>query len=624
MQFRALAPVVFFSAIVLSCGGLIVAQETVVDTKQGTILSTKGQSLSTRFPTQWSVATNDLQNASFGNESKDLDIQNRLYSALLSMSSFFNSNPSWRTFLDYDALLKSAQPNGSAELNAMVSPTLLRNWSVARDSLDVSQLTVANRFLREWSAVLHSRVTGETAQMRQARLASLDQLFQSFSIDPTRQSRIALNMILREMELHGQSLELVREIRNISLLPNLIIQKPITSLIANQTDPLSDSFSTSGFYNRMRMDGNGTLSGTQSTRLLPNPNAIEWEVTLNGTSRVTSRGAIPEVSVQSTAASSISAAKRIAFYGWGRWSYGQSVSSAPTTIRYDSISPNSRGAARQRTISEVQSSQRSSEIQAQQETEKSLRERLDRAVESFTRQLDMSPLMQLRDTLVQTSADFLTIQHRSSSEDGTISIRCYDHALPSFAESAPPLSDASRSVASIHESLLSLILQSKLMKSQLGVLIEPAKSDEGGKVAFPVGMVGSNVRLVFQPTSTIEAVCDDTGFKTIIRLKSISDGKSVLEDCRIEIDWDLQFVGAGLLRMVRKDSIKILPIDFESGNDRLGMRQVSAYRAVERSLVATMAPEQTLDLPSAFGAGANGAPLELRIGAGWLQLIGRP
>jgi hypothetical protein len=488
--------------------------------------------------------------------------------------------------------------------------------------MNLSQLSLASRQLRERNALALQKLSGETAETRKNRLDSLAQAFSMFVSEPTRGRQEELVKILRECELVGQATDLVREVRGICLFPNLVIKTPRSSLVANESQPISETFSTSGNYNRMQMNGSGTMTGTQNTRLLPSANAVEWEITLSGTSQATSRGSISEVSVQSTSTAAVTAAKRIALTGWGRWSYGQSVASAPTTIRYDSISPNSRGVARQRTISEVQSSKRSSELQAQQETERSLRERLDGSVEMFTRQIDMSPLVQLRNTLVATSADLLAIEHRSSTEDSTVSIRCYDHSFANFAPSTPPQVITSGTVASIHESLISLLLQSKLMKSQLGITFRPAGTAEDQNPDHPTGVVGSNVRLVFHPSPAIQATCTEEGFKTIIRLKSISDGDTVIENCRIELDWDLTLSRASL-NMLRKESIRILPIDYVPGSDRLSMRQVSAYRALERSLQEAIGREQLLDLPGALGGKFNSESALVVTSLGWLQLIGQ-
>lgn len=612
-----------FLAVMLSITSspVVTAQETRRISQDNATGTTTSQELASRFPSLWTTARNELVSYSPASESGLQAAQSSLAQTLTTLNGFFNANASWRTFLDYDALLRTSQQKFDSESQLIVSPEILKRWNVARESLNVSQLSLASRQLRDRNALAQQKLSGETAETRKSRLDSLAKAYALFINEPNPEYQVELVKVLRECELVGQAPDLVREVRGICLFPNLVIKTPRSSLVANESQPISETFSTSGTYNRMQMNGTGTMTGTQSTRLLPNANALEWEITLTGTSQATSRGAISEVSVQSTSSASVTAAKRVAMTGWGRWSYGQSVASAPTTIRYDSISPNSRGVARQRTISEVQSSKRSSELQAQQETERSLRERLDSSVESFTRQLDMSPLVQLRNTLVATSADLLAIEHRSSTEDSIVSIRCYDHSIPNFAQNVPPQIDTNGTVASIHESLISLLLQTKLMKSQLGITVKPAGEADKSNPDSPIGVVGTNVNLVFHPSAAIQATCTEEGFKTVIRLKSISDGDTVIENCRIELDWDLTLTQSGL-NMRRKESIRILPIDFVSGSDRLSMRQVSAYRALERSLHDAIGREQLLDLPQALAGKLNSETAKAVTSLGWLQLTG--
>lgn len=610
-----------FLAVMLSLASfpVVTAQETRLISQDNTAANATTPELASRFPLPWSMARNELASYSPASESSLQVAQSSLAQTLTTLNGFFTANASWRAFLEYDALLRTSQQKFKSESQLIVSSEILKRWNVARESLNLSHLSLASRQLREWNALAQQELYGETVETRKTRLDSLAIAFALFTNEPTRERQVELVKVLRECELVGQAPDLVREVRSICLFPNLVIKSPRSSLVANDSQPISETFSTSGTYNRMQMNGTGSMTGTQSTRLFPNANAVEWEITLTGTSQSTSRGAIPEVSVQSTSSASVTAAKRVALTGWGRWSYGQSVASAPTTIRYDSISPNSRGIVRQRTIIEVQSTKRSSELQAQRETERSLRERLDSSVESFTRQLDMSPLVQLRNTLVATSADLLTIEHRSSSEDSTVSIRCYDHSILNFAQNAPPQIDTNGTVASIHESLISLLLQTKLMKSQLGITVKPAGDADKSNPDSPTGVVGTNVNLVFHPAAAIQATCTEEGFKTIIRLKSISDGDTRIENCRIELDWDLTLTQSGL-NMRRKESMRILPIDFVSGSDRLSVRQVSAYRALERSLHDAIGREQLLDLPQALAGKLNPETAKVVTRLGWLQL----
>ncbi|MFN8741641.1 MAG: hypothetical protein ACK5YR_17075 [Pirellula sp.] len=610
-----------FLAVMLSLAGfpVVTAQETRLISQDNTSANATTPELASRFPLPWTKARNELVSYSPASESSLQVAQSSLAQTLTTLNGFFTANASWRAFLEYDVLLRTSQQKFESESQIIVSSEILKRWDVAGESLNLSQLYLASRQLRERNALAQQKLRGETAQTRKNRLDSLAKAYALFANEPSSERQVELVKVLRECELVGQAPDLVREVRRICLFPNLVIKTPRSSLVANESKPIRETFSTSGTYNRMQMNGTGSMIGTQSIRLLPNANAVEWEITLSGTSQATSRGAIAEVSIQSTSTAPITAAKRVTLTGWGRWSYGQSVASAPTTIRYDSIVPNSRGIARQRTISEVQASKRSSELQAQQETERTLINRLDRSVESFTRQLDLSPLVQLRNTLIATTADLLTIEHQSSAEDCTIFMQCYDHSIPNFAQTVPPRDAIGGTVASIHESLISLLLQSKLMKSQLGITVKPAGEADKSNPDSPTGFVGTNVKLVFHPSSAIQATCTEEGFKTIIRLKSISDGDTVIENCRIELDWDLTLTRSGL-NMRRKESIRILPIDFVSGRDRLGLRQVSTYRALERSLHDAIGREQVLDLPQALVGKLNSETAKVVTRLGWLQL----
>ncbi len=351
-----------FLAVMLSLASfpVVTAQETRLIRQDNTAANATTPELASRFPLSWTMARNELASYSPASESSLQVAQSSLAQTLTTLNGFFTANASWRAFLEYDTLLRTSQQKFESESQLIVSSEILKRWNVARESLNLSQLSLASRQLRERNALAQQKLNGETVETRKTRLDSLATAFALFTNEPTRERQVELVKVLRECELVGQAPDLVREVRSICLFPNLVIKSPRSILVANESQPISETFSTSGTYNRMQMNGTGSMTGTQSTRLLPNANAVEWEITLTGTSQSTSRGAIAEVSVQSTSSASVTAAKRVAMTGWGRWSYGQSVASAPTTIRYDSISPNSRGVARQRTISEVQSTKRSS------------------------------------------------------------------------------------------------------------------------------------------------------------------------------------------------------------------------------------------------------------------------
>jgi hypothetical protein len=575
-----------------------------------------------RFPSRWTTAAMEAQIFAPVTPSV-IEAQKRdLLRTLSSLKSFMDANPEWRKFLEYDALIQSIKTSNGSDSIASTNPTILKNWGIAKDSMNLAPMSMASRQLKERNALAQQILRGETAEIRSLRLSRLREFILQFEHQPTVQLRTKILELLEELDSVGQAVELARETRNSLIMPNLIVRLPKSRIVSNETMPVTDRFATSGVYGRMPMHGTGTLTGTRTVRLLPNPNAIELEVTLRGTTRVSSRGSIPEVSVQSTSESSFFAAKRLVLWGWGRWSLGESVATAPTRIRYNAIDPSVRLLGRQRVINEVHASNRDSELQAQRELEESLRERLDQSVLRMTQEIDLSPLHQLRDRLLATEASFIAIDHRSSSKEGEIAIRCYDQAFRNPAETHPPQVNGAEALASIHESLLSLALESRRVRSQLGFKSQSDEQPDDARLDASIAILDDRVKVVFQPPPFIQATIQDDTIRTVFRLKSITDGETTFQDCRVEISWDVSVADGGL-KMVRVEKIRVLPIHFDPKTDRLSVRHVTAFRALERSLEQMPIHEKTFELPCASQMNLDEHTSFVHADAGWLQVLNR-
>ena len=104
-----------------------------------------------------------------------------------------------------------------------------------------------------------------------------------------------------------------------------------------------------------------------------------------------------------------------------------------------------------------------------------------------------------------------------------------------------------------------------------------------------------------------------------MRVSSLTDGNTTFKDCRIEISWKPTLVG-NELRLDRLDKLRVLPIDFDASKDKLKMRELSAFRVLERALGNTVVKSRTIQLPIADWLNSVGQDKTLRTQNGWLVI----
>jgi|GEM_PF-6934821 len=549
--------------------------------------------------------------------------RSRLKQSMTSLQAWIRSNPGWQKFLNYDAILQTLDASDKNAITILLTDRQVCNWLVARDSVNNPLVGKIHSQLREFRAINKQWKESESSSTRIDRLKRLEEKLKLIQNTPSTRLRSDVILVVEEMETFGQASTLCADIKKQWLRPNLIIRGPQTILLPSVPAAIDDSFPTSGVYNGLQTTGTCNVKGSQKVTLVQSSTALEFEVSLQGTSSASSQGSNSRVTVQSTAESRLYAAKRGAIFGWGRKSFGDSIASAPTTISYDSIVPRGGRVAQREIISEVRSSTRSSELQAQQETESSLRKQMDQAVEKASRAADLTPIYKLRDMLMTTDPQLLSIGWNTSSDHFEIGVKCYSRTSKQIANLPPRNFKSNYWTIALHESLLSTTLNRLLLDSKLGMTYLPGDSTQSAKGVLVSTESGEKVEVVFHATTPVYATCMEDRIQTTMLVHSLSDGSTTFNDCRIEIDWQPSFQGQEI-RLDRLERLKVLPIDFDPSKDRLNVRELSAFRVLERALNQTIASSQTIQLQVAQWLGNNGNQASLAIQDGWLLIECKP
>lgn len=549
--------------------------------------------------------------------------QARLRQSFAALQAWIRLNPGWQKFLNYDAVLQAVNAPDKNSLALLLNERVVCNWLVARDSVNNPLVGKIHSQLREFKALYKQWKESESSTARIDRLKRLEDNLKLIQNTPATRLHSDVILIAEEMETFGQATTLCAEIKKQWLRPNLIIRVPQKMLLPSAPVAIDDSFPTSGVYNGLQTTGTCTVKGSQKVTLVQSNTALEFEVSLQGTSSASSQGSNSRVSVQSTAESRFFAAKRAAIFGWGRKSFGDSVASAPTTISYGSIVPRGGRVAQREIMSEVRSSTRNSELQAQQETESSLRKQIDQAVEKASRTADLTPIYKLRDMLMATDPQLLSVAWNTSSDHFEIGVKCYSGTAKQIAGIPPRNFKSDYWTIALHESLLSTTLNRLLLDSKLGMTYVPGDSPQSAKGVLVSTDSGERVEVVFQATTPVYATCIGDRIQTTMLVHSISDGSTTFNDCRIEIDWQPSLQGQEI-RLDRLERLKVLPIDFDPSKDRLKVREISAFRVLERALNQTIANSQTIQLQLAQWLGKNENQASMAIQDGWLLIECKP
>ena len=545
--------------------------------------------------------------------------KSRLARSCQSLQVWMTERPQWRGFLNFEALLKALSEPQLESIDLLLTEKLLCRWQVARDSVNSAVVGTLAQEIWEFNALLQQWKKKETSESRLDRLARLGMALTEFGIAPSLRTRRLLVRTALEMEGVGQAHSLCKEIRKEFLQPNLIIRGPERLFLPVNPEVIDDSFPTAGVYSGLQTSGSGNIKGAIQVSLVRSDAALEYEVTLRGNATTQSQGSNTRVRVQSTADSRLYAAKRGAIFGWARKSFGATLANAPTTINYGSIAPQGGRIARREIVGQVRSSTRSSELQAQEEMESSLRRQVDEAVEKSLRAADLTAVYRLRDSLLTTAPDRLGIGWKTFSDHVEIGIQCYNHTQEQFAGPPPLHKNSEAWMVAVHESLLSNALQRLLLDSKLGLQYVPAGGDSPSKGILVSAETGERVEIVFQKMAPVIATCLEGTIQTTMRVSSLTNGSTTFKDCRIEIEWKPSFA-EGEVRLQRLDKVKVLPIDFDASKDRIKVRDLSAFRVLERALSNAVQKSQTMPLQIPDGLGKGSSEMELRTQNGWLVI----
>ena len=251
--------------------------------------------------------------------------------------------------------------------------------------------------------------------------------------------------------------------------------------------------------------------------------------------------------------------------------------------------------------------------------ESSLRRQVDEAVAKSLRAIDLTAIYRLRDSLLTTAPDRLGIGWKTYSDHVEVGIQCYNHTQEQFA-GRPPLHENSDAwMVAMHESLLSNALQRLLLDSKLGLQYVPGTAESPAKGILVSPETGERVEVIFRDMAPIIANCLEGTIQTSMRVSSLTDGSTTFKDCRIEIEWKPSFA-EGEFHLQRLDKVKVLPIDFDASKDRIKVRDLSAFRVLERALSNTVQKSQTMPLEIPDWLGRESSEMELRTQNGWLVI----
>ena len=228
-------------------------------------------------------------------------------------------------------------------------------------------------------------------------------------------------------------------------------------------------------------------------------------------------------------------------------------------------------------------------------------------------------MYRLRDTLLTTAPDVLNIGWKTYIDHVEVGIKCYNHAQEQLAGPLPPDDKPENWMVALHESLLSNTLQSLLLDSKLGMQYVAATAEHSAKGILVSTETGERVEIAFQDGAAVLADCLEDRIQTTMRVSSLTDGNTTFKDCRIEISWKPTLVG-NELRLDRLDKLRVLPIDFDASKDKLKMRELSAFRVLERALGNTVVKSRTIQLPIADWLNSVGQDKTLRTQNGWLVI----
>ena len=552
--------------------------------------------------------------------------KSKLQSLLRSVEGFILSQPGWREYVKWN----ETQSIGiGVEQNDDVIRSIQRRWFHTSQATDNLQFFDVYQQLKRVVAVQQQLMHNETSASRTERLQELIKLVNEYRQSPSDGKRIEAVKKQNECETLGMTGELFRLLNRELVRPNLILRTPSSSLLTTSRS-ISETFPTSGVYNGLRTSGNGVIQASVYPQLRDSSSATEIELVLTGSVSSSSVGDSQDVRVQSSANSNVTASKPIRITGWGNVSFGQTSVSCPTTIRYNSITPKVRPRFQNEVRQRVNANKRSSEIQAQTETEEWIRKRMNSLITQDAFKDLINKTIHLRDELFNLPETTTTIQPQSSAVSITQSITCDNASFPGAGD-PPMLPELSGNQSvSIHESLISLWMSKRHRGKQvpIGDIPNQLKSSASNAISSPIQTTDLSTDYAkFRAEAPVVARISADGKATIgIYFDEISIDQQLLKNYRIEVDY-APIIKDRKAFLQPTSKSQAYPISFNSENGKLSSRQITTCNMIERRIDKEFNTD-LIELPTQEFLGPTSAPVTihpttvstLSMNKGWIHL----
>jgi hypothetical protein len=503
------------------------------------------------------------------------------------------SGPGWRQYLDWSTLNRVASheaASGDEGKDAPLLDRLTRRFETGANGLEMPQFARVRRALLRYFRAADAATAADAAERHTVILERLAVALAAGDADGTSDSLEPIGAVLDELEATGQSLSLVKRVREAIGRPNLFVDVE-ESLLATAVNRKVD---TVGPVDEVivgtRVRGTGRTVGNVHLDLVPSKTNAAVELVFGAVNHSQTRGGKGPVTVFSSGETRLDARKRLLVDSQDV-TVGPLDVSATTRSRTTGISVSKKFG--KRLITKI-ASRKAAQLRPRADAEGSMkaREKLRRQFDSETAE----PIAEARKDYQNRfrrpllERDWFPDLLNMATTDSRLLIVARKALSEQIAAATPPPPTVAQAVLSarVHDTVINNVAEitlagrtvtqediEELAKSQNVVMPEEFGSDPDQKPWS----------ITFASRRPVEVDVDDDRLQVTIRGDAFTSGESEFSGMDITAAYRVERVDGEPQRfcLVREGDILIYPPGFEPGGSKsLTTQQTSLRRILTR------------------------------------------
>lgn len=522
----------------------------------------------------------------------------------------------WNEYLEVDQLKAAVGDLDALRTRWESVEALPERWRLAAAIWRSARLQQAAQSLDRLAGKARIFADTDFVSRRRTNLARLAKLLTELPRDQNATPSGEVADICRWLRLRDADLGLVEAVERRFVRPNLLVRIPSAALSDQWSRELDESFPVNDVIAGTRVRGQGRLSGRLSSRFLPRIGQGLLELSLEGQTRSSTVGSSRGATVSSTGTTQLRGTKLVVIDVGGMHPLPASVDT-DTDISYNAINTSNNRYGRQvrsRVYGSRGQAERESAWKASRYAASKLDDAIDPRAATFNRELQQRILLPL------ASRQALPEIRDLRSDASGLMIDLLERLPGHFGASQPPppATEAAAAQILIHDSFPSQ-LAARLVQGQ-----SIAGDDllRGWSTAEPVDdeqVAAQPWSLTFVASNPVAVEFRDGLVHITARLAGFRSDDRDYAGMEIAFRYRLRLQG-GRVTMVRDGDMRIYPLGFVSGKQRLSGPQLVTRQVLKTRLEASVPDE--VDLGDCLGAGeaASAQFTGFSTRDGWLTL----